>query len=144
MDALDPRHGTLAGYGAHRSAKEPACEPCRAAKAEDMRQRRGRDIANPEDSRHGTRAGAVAHQRQGVPECGPCADARREYTNRLAKPVMCSDCGIRRTRRPERICRPCDEDRAYAGLGLTGGRWVVRRGIKHYVIDQPTTEETAA
>ena len=33
MDALDPRHGTTAGHMAHRTAGEPACAACVAAKS---------------------------------------------------------------------------------------------------------------
>lgn len=32
MKANDKRHGTLAGYRAHRNAKSAICEPCREAK----------------------------------------------------------------------------------------------------------------
>ena len=33
MSPDDPRHGTTAGYQAHRRAKESACDPCRQAQA---------------------------------------------------------------------------------------------------------------
>lgn len=31
MSPDDPRHGTIAGYSAHRKTREPACRPCRDA-----------------------------------------------------------------------------------------------------------------
>jgi hypothetical protein len=40
MKADDPRHGTVAGYKAHRAVKESACGRCRAAMAQATRKRR--------------------------------------------------------------------------------------------------------
>lgn len=39
MSPDDPRHGTVAGYSAHRRAKQETCQPCRDALARDFNHR---------------------------------------------------------------------------------------------------------
>lgn len=45
MEATDPRHGTQAGYRAHRRASQSACIPCRKAASAAAAKRREYEAA---------------------------------------------------------------------------------------------------
>ena len=59
----DPRHGTYAGAGRHRTAGVPMCEACREAYNTEHRERRARDPKALASSRMSMRARSRALQR---------------------------------------------------------------------------------
>ena len=90
MDPFDPRHGTTAGYHAHRKVGDRPCPDCneayrvvqveyRAAK----RSKQDSTIANADDPRHGSMSGWRAHIAHGIPTCDGCKAARRDYVRGL-------------------------------------------------------------
>lgn len=80
LPTSDPRCGSKAGYTAHWRRGENACEACRVANTEAMREHRerGRTSKKPTpDPRCGTRSGVGRHMRRGETLCGPCGDENR-------------------------------------------------------------------
>ncbi len=86
---LPIRHGTNAGWQAHKRRGEQPCVECEAAHHQDNRERGRRRIqaaqeGRPTDRRHrpirhGTNAGWHAHKRHGEEPCPDCLEAHRRY-----------------------------------------------------------------
>lgn len=78
-DPEDPRHGTAAGYRAHRRADHTACDACREADSEYRRQSR-LGIRSPRPPiLCGTPQGYARHIRNDEDACDECREAARLY-----------------------------------------------------------------
>ncbi len=90
----DPRHGTVAGYTAHKRSKVPPCDDCRAANRR-----------------------AVWNQRKGLArgDYNPCVDCGKPCTSIRR---ICRMCSALRIALDRDLKQPRRED------ALTDGRWV--------------------
>lgn len=83
QDAFSPEKcGTYAGYRAHQHYETPACDECKAAKAEYHRTiRRATPKARKPKMRNqcATYPGYMRHKRGGEEACGLCKNAYAQY-----------------------------------------------------------------